>query len=126
MTWLEVMAAVGPPPKGKGTVSPAAMPITTSRTASEPVKCCSMCGVAGMRCPSDMMAHRFQHGDTGGYVELQAQCYRIGLALVTASGHKPPRRSRPGGRSMSAVPPSRRNFVHRSERRQVPIADSCG
>ena len=39
-----------PRARAKGTVKPSAIPITTSRTDSEPVKCLSTCGVAGKTC----------------------------------------------------------------------------
>src|SRR2546428_4469203 len=45
--------------------------------------------------------------------------------LMPGLGHKPRRRSGPGVGLCPQYLPSRRNFMHRSERRQVPRADSC-
>jgi hypothetical protein len=47
MIWVEVTAAESPAARAKGTVKPSAIPITTSRTDSEPVKCFSRCGIVG-------------------------------------------------------------------------------
>src|SRR5207344_2705783 len=56
MIWDEVTAAESPAARAKGTVKPSAIPITTSRTDSEPVKCLSTCGVAGKtRLPRGLM-----------------------------------------------------------------------
>ena len=40
--------ADNPAASANGTVSPSAIPITTSRTVSDAVKCCSTCGVVGI------------------------------------------------------------------------------
>jgi hypothetical protein len=50
MIWDEVTAAESPAARANGTVKPSAIPITTSRTDAEPVKCLSTCGVAGKTC----------------------------------------------------------------------------
>jgi hypothetical protein len=44
-------AADSPAASAKGTVKPSAMPMTASRTVAEPVKCFSICGVAGIASP---------------------------------------------------------------------------
>src|SRR4051812_37212127 len=41
--WL-LTAPARPAARANGTVKPSDMPMTTSRTVSEPVKCCSTCG----------------------------------------------------------------------------------
>jgi hypothetical protein len=44
---------------------------------------------------------------------------------MSVMGHKPRRRLGPGASLCPQYLQSRRNFVHRSERRQVPIASEC-
>src|SRR5260221_13014682 len=48
MIWVEATAAVRPAASAKGTVRPSAMPMTTSRTFSDPEKWASTWGVAGI------------------------------------------------------------------------------
>src|SRR6516162_9031450 len=48
MIFVDVTAAERPAARAKGTVRPSAMPMTTSRTVSDPVKCFSTCGVVGI------------------------------------------------------------------------------
>jgi hypothetical protein len=48
MTCVALIAPESPAARANGTVSPSAMPITMSRTASLEVKWRSMCGVCGM------------------------------------------------------------------------------
>src|SRR5512146_2335146 len=45
---VELAIPDSPAASAKGTVSPSDIPITMSLTASEPVKCFSMCGVCGI------------------------------------------------------------------------------
>ena len=49
MIAVEDTAPERPAARAKGTVSPSAIPITTSRTRAEAEKCFSICGVVGMR-----------------------------------------------------------------------------
>ena len=48
MIFVEDTAAESPAASANGTVEPSAMPITTSRTDADPVKCFSTCGIVGM------------------------------------------------------------------------------
>src|SRR5690348_5658515 len=48
MMRVEVSAPESPAASANGAVSPSAIPITTSRTNSEAVKCFSTCGVCGI------------------------------------------------------------------------------
>jgi hypothetical protein len=52
-------------------------------------------------------------------------CERLGVKFPGPTRHKPRRRSGPGVGLCPHYLPSRRNFMHRSERRQVPGPDSC-
>src|SRR5271157_4653351 len=45
---VELAMPESPAASAKGTVSPSDIPITMSRTTSEPVKCCSTCGICGI------------------------------------------------------------------------------
>src|SRR5664279_1085044 len=50
-TRVATAAPESPAARANGTVSPSAMPMTTSRTVSLEVKWCSMWGVSGIRTP---------------------------------------------------------------------------
>jgi hypothetical protein len=52
MIFVEDTAAESPAASANGTVKPSAIPITTSRTDADPVKCFSTCGIVGMPFPS--------------------------------------------------------------------------
>ena len=73
MIAVEETAPERPAARAKGTVSPSAIPITTSRTRAEAEKCFSICGVVGMR------HQKVRSGGSGGSEMMNL--LELGVAL---------------------------------------------